>query len=542
MNKKHIFIFALTLSVVAFVLLQKVIFVSAQSESVLAYPISNFQFNNYIDSQTGAKVEGALFDVKVQAVNADVLFYKNISVSNYLGKQGTTTILGISSGVVDSVDYYRVPVGTTATVNVQSLFSPDDLSQGSTDLNVYFPTSSTDTAPAPQSINGVCGASDNVCSVGTLVDTEDAVDGYNWQCKGFNGGVTSSCNIPISPVDYGLCGFSNNECVAGTLVDATDTAANYLWSCNGTSGANRSCSLKKPPFIGPLLPSTTTKATSSTPFPISITNITLSKLAAPYVTTDSSCGGKVSVTWPVSLGSVGYDVYRSDKVDGTYVLIQSDVQTTLPPSPKGLSILTDYYSDTPGSGKFYYKISAKNDKSGMSVASKVVTASKLCKPNITINVTVVTSGANSSGQAICPQRAFVSWSPDVNAETYKIYKSTTVKGTYKLIFSYINSGRSYSSYTDGSGALILDKKGKSTSETSYYKVSATNSVGTTQSEPVAVTVSNVPCVSSTPSVASTTGTSSVSINASVVGASRVKKTFVQSLLGNVWNALNSLLK
>ena len=50
----------------------------------------------------------------------------------------------------------------------------------------------------PASVPGICGISNNLCSQGNLNNTADNSTHYLWDCDGFNGGTTISCNQLIS--------------------------------------------------------------------------------------------------------------------------------------------------------------------------------------------------------------------------------------------------------------------------------------------------------------------------------------------------------
>jgi peptidoglycan hydrolase-like protein with peptidoglycan-binding domain len=66
---------------------------------------------------------------------------------------------------------------------------------------LYAYTGSGGGNPAPTAVNGVCGATNNSCTAGTLLDQADSSTQYLWQCAGSNGGSTASCSasIPAGP-------------------------------------------------------------------------------------------------------------------------------------------------------------------------------------------------------------------------------------------------------------------------------------------------------------------------------------------------------
>ncbi|MAS87283.1 MAG: hypothetical protein CMH30_04820 [Micavibrio sp.] len=103
---------------------------------------------------------------------------------------------------------------------------------------------------AATAVNGACGAANNACTAGTLVDLTDTSTDYKWRCDGQNGGSNSpTCSKP-KPI-AGACGAANNACTSGTLSDVADTSTEYKWNCNGQyGGGNASCSLPKAPPPG----------------------------------------------------------------------------------------------------------------------------------------------------------------------------------------------------------------------------------------------------------------------------------------------------
>jgi uncharacterized repeat protein (TIGR02543 family) len=61
-------------------------------------------------------------------------------------------------------------------------------------------------------VNGVCGATNNLCTAGTSVDVADTDTQYKWTCEGNNGGNDASCTI--------------NKSLPPTIVSVTSSKAN----------------------------------------------------------------------------------------------------------------------------------------------------------------------------------------------------------------------------------------------------------------------------------------------------------------------------
>jgi hypothetical protein len=77
-----------------------------------------------------------------------------------------------------------------------------------------------------------------------LDNIADSNTKYLWDCIGLRLGTTDHCSKdrPVS----GLCGAANNECIYGVLVDTTDNATQFNWSCAGLNGGKTvNCSLNK---------------------------------------------------------------------------------------------------------------------------------------------------------------------------------------------------------------------------------------------------------------------------------------------------------
>ena len=493
--------------------------VNTPVDSSKAYSIGDFELNTYTDS-SGSPIDGALFQVNIQATSASVPFYKNVVVQNSKGVQGAVTIMPVSSNIVDNGAYFSVPANSTATINVQGIFSPSDLPSGNNDVNIYFPNSPIDSAPVPTAINGVCASTVETCSAGGLEYASDSSTSYNWKCDGSNGGKTTMCSSPIPPINFGICGYTKNECIVGTFNDLSDTATDYLWQClapkGGTKGA--SCSL-------PTSTSTTSTSTIATSTPVATTtrstpslhNNLPSSVKKLSVKTSSTCGGQITLSWGAQAGVTSYNVYRSATSDGTYTKISNSI--------------TNSYTDTvtPGT-KFFYKITALNDagESYSQSSPASATASKQCKADVP-TTPIVTTGA-------CGGQINLSWTPVTNADSYNIFRAKTATGGY----SQIAKGITATTYTDTANLMVTTKqtttvnKKKVTTNitvpgTFFYKISATNSIGTTaQSSSASATAS---------------GVCAVSLNAPVQPEVQVaQNSFLKSMLGGVWSAISSVFK
>jgi len=98
--------------------------------------------------------------------------------------------------------------------------------------------SSTPTPIKGSKIDGKCGSSKNVCSVGKLIDIADTNLDYMWKCNGINGGINKICSLrkTISAKIDGKCGSGNNTCVSGRVVPLYGTSKLNRWKCVGING------------------------------------------------------------------------------------------------------------------------------------------------------------------------------------------------------------------------------------------------------------------------------------------------------------------
>ena len=156
----------------------------------------------------------------------------------------------------------------------------------------------------------------------------------------------------------------------------------------------------------------------------------LHKLGAPVVKASNVAKtGKIKLTWNAVNGAVNYMVYRATSKNGMYTHVLTTTGTS-------------YINTGAGAGKtYYYKVRAiARDRDESSDFSAVVTRTcDLARP-------VVKGSVSSKG---LPK---LTWNTVSGAVSYKIYRATSINGTYKLIKtttkkSFVNtsvtSGRTY---------------------------------------------------------------------------------------------------
>lgn len=151
--------------------------------------------------------------------------------------------------------------------------------------------------------------------------------------------------------------------------------------------------------------------------------------------TNDPVTGDVQLTWEAVDAALGYAVYRSESSDGPYEALLTTIETS--------------FTDLTAAGgiTYYYRVQAlsKNPYANSQLSEVRKRSCDCVAPEITVAV-------NGSGK---PR---VTWEAVDGALTYKVYRSSSKDGTYKLMYN--TSGTSYSNTTAKVGV------------TYYYKVKA----------------------------------------------------------------------
>ncbi len=160
-------------------------------------------------------------------------------------------------------------------------------------------------------------------------------------------------------------------------------------------------------------------------------------LARPVITLSGvSSTGKIKIAWEAVEGAVGYMLYRSTSKNGTYSLL-AETETT------------SYTDNTARAGTaYYYKLIAvaeSPEANSVESVSKYRTCD-LARPTISL------TGVASTG------KTKISWNAIEGAISYKVYRSATSNGTYKLLETVTDT--SYVDYSAEAGDVF------------YYKVMA----------------------------------------------------------------------
>lgn len=176
-------------------------------------------------------------------------------------------------------------------------------------------------------------------------------------------------------------------------------------------------------------------ATPATPTPTS-----LKAASASY--------NSIKLTWTAVTGANGYAIYRATSSTGTYSLIQTTTTATASFTNTGLT-----------TGKtYYYKIKAYSLAGTTKKYSSLTTAvSAMPVPAVPASFTAARYSSTSIR---------LTWAPVSGASGYAVYRSTSLTGTYSLIYRVV--------------AAAYNNTGLTTGKTYYYKVRAYRLVGTTR--------------------------------------------------------------
>lgn len=168
-------------------------------------------------------------------------------------------------------------------------------------------------------------------------------------------------------------------------------------------------------------------------------------IASTIKKAESTGYNSLKVTWTKSAGAAGYEIYRSDKSNGSYKSVGSVNGNTVTYTDKSLSFNQTYY----------YKVRAYKMSTGQQVAVKVKgTYSSVVNGKTALKKTAISSAASAGYLKIK-----VSWGKITGANGYQIVRSTSQKGTYTHV-AYVTNGETVS-FTDSKNT---------TGKKYYYKV------------------------------------------------------------------------
>ncbi|QOX63706.1 S8 family serine peptidase [Anoxybacterium hadale] len=204
------------------------------------------------------------------------------------------------------------------------------------------------------------------------------------------------------------------------------------------------------------------KISAANPLGVSAQSSAISvKIAVPAVpsglTISVTSSSQSTLKWNAASGAVSYDVYRASSSSGTYT--------------KLATVTSPAYTDTglKTASSYWYKVSASNAL-GTSAQSAAV--------SVTMAIPGVPSGLATA--VTSSTQCTVKWSPVSGAVSYDIYRATSATGTFSKLATI--TGASY-----GDSGL---KAGSSY----WYKVRATNALGSSAQSAAANVTIAVPAV------------------------------------------------
>lgn len=157
--------------------------------------------------------------------------------------------------------------------------------------------------------------------------------------------------------------------------------------------------------------------------------------AQPTLTVKYDAMGQHTISWAKVTGAKTYELWRADSADGEFVLLVSQ---------KGTSYVD---KNTQPDTRYYYKVNVLSSKAGansMDMTPQAISRA-IAQPKIT-------KGNNSSGDPL------ITWSAVEGAVRYKVYRSTSSKGTYALVSTV--QGTSFADRNTQAGSRY------------YYKITA----------------------------------------------------------------------
>jgi|GEM_PF-1136613 fibronectin type 3 domain-containing protein/putative cell wall-binding protein len=198
--------------------------------------------------------------------------------------------------------------------------------------------------------------------------------------------------------------------------------------------------------------------------------------APANLTSKSQSISQIALSWLTVNGATSYAVYRASSYYGSYYQIAKVSSTSYINS--GLSPNTTYY----------YKIKAMNGTGSSAFSPVASTTTALSIPSAPANLTAT---PKSSSQIT------LSWSAVSGAASYSIYRSSSASGSYSLLTTITATSYTNSSLTANT--------------TYYYKVLATNSVGS----------SSYSAIASATTLASSVPTAPANLTAAALSSSQI---------------------
>lgn len=154
--------------------------------------------------------------------------------------------------------------------------------------------------------------------------------------------------------------------------------------------------------------------------------------------------GSMQITWKPVGNATGYEVYRSTSKDNGFKKIDTVKKSAVSYTDKSVKT----------GKKYYYKVVALGSLNGKTITSGYSEA---------VSYRALSQVKISSAGSTLEDTIKVKWKKVTGAATYKIYRATSEKGTYKKIATVKSDGKDTQTYTD---------KKVTSGKNYYYKVQA----------------------------------------------------------------------
>ena len=153
--------------------------------------------------------------------------------------------------------------------------------------------------------------------------------------------------------------------------------------------------------------------------------------------------GAIKIKWTAVSGATGYNVYRSNSLNGTYLKINTSAISSHSYTNNGLS----------SGATYYYKVTAVNAGAESAQSNAVFVT---LKPSVPAGLTAA---------AISTSSITVTWTAVSGATGYNVYRATSNGGSYTKINASVLATNSYTN------------TGLTAGKTYFYKVTAVNAGG-----------------------------------------------------------------
>ncbi|MFZ3372771.1 MAG: cell wall-binding repeat-containing protein [Desulfitobacteriaceae bacterium] len=379
-----------------------------------------------------------------------------------VAKEGTI----LTSGVNLNKTIAAINVGANDTLTA-TIVTTDSKTNATTNANATpnnVSWMSSNTAVATVDFNGkVVGVSAGTAII--IVTTKDG--GYTATCTvtvGSSEVSVTGVNLNKSSLDYSI---GVKDTLTATIAPTNATNKKVTWMSSNTSVVTVDQNGNTEGVgVGTAVITVTTEDGSKTASCSVQVGFTHGDLIATVISST-----QINLSWSYGNATVqtfGFNVYRSNSINGTYVKIGSP------------NIAEEFYADSSlnAGTTYYYKVTAITNYGEVSLGSAASATTFVIPTSVpsTISTLNASSRASSSGSNEFLRWNFLSWNYETGIiSSYNIYRSNSNNGTYVKIGSATEKF-----YNDS----LID-----VGTTYYYKITANNSFGEGLGSTISVTPS-----------------------------------------------------